>query len=179
MFWFTWINLIFFNLIKTYISKQILRGFNHIIGGSNFNVLYTNTPSPSQKQNTEGYRRAEITLQPHAISRTIPLLWNPIVLINPKQILLPFASSAGKELHKYNGGHAKESIQINPSETELLQSSLLWLPSCYSTPTWHFKHHRYIYIYIKPKKKTDEKGSHGSRKQERRKGKSIGPLAPI
>ena len=55
----------------------------------------------------------------------------------------PFASSSSEELDEVVGGHVQKRIQVDASESELLEGPLLWgLPS-----------HRHIsfHIHLKPK----------------------------
>ena len=56
----------------------------------------------------------------------------------------PFASSSSEELDEVVGGHVQKRIQVDASESELLEGPLLWgLPS-----------HRYISFHIRLKPKT-------------------------
>ena len=63
----------------------------------------------------------------------------------------PFASSSSEELDEVVGGHVQKRIQVDTSESELLERPLLWgLPS-----------HRHIsfHIRLKPKAPIDQKTS--------------------
>ena len=56
----------------------------------------------------------------------------------------PFASSSSEELDEVVGGHVQKRIQVDASESELLEGPLLWgLPS-----------HRHISFHIRLKPKT-------------------------